>query len=274
MALSTGIQGVVDTRNIKIGAWRWFIAPDDTYIDETVKFNTLDPPAPFRDLGVSTQDTSLSFSKTLYKYMGGLPSVLKAVKVTAITMQIGLNLEQFSGANLARAVYNTGYAIKKFLASPAIVLAVAIPSGNVVQMTSVTGYVEGQYVAIASSPSGLVTTSDEYRIVEISGNYLLLDRDVVTVFGSAPYIGAIESWKVGMATAKSINAAICGVFDTPEEDMQLVIIIPRAVISGAFNSGAVPATKNQLINMDIDGKAFLDTDLGDNSVANILRFSA
>lgn len=268
----TSILGSLETKNILIGAWRWFAAPFDTYIDETTRFDTNNPPAPFIDLGASTEESSLSMNKQMIKYMSGVPSVIKHAKVTSLDFTVTFTLDQFSGFNLSRAIYGPGYAIKKFVSSPAIVLATAIPAGNIVNMTSSTGYIEGQYIALASSTIGLVNSIDEYRIIEISGNNLILDRNVSTVFASAPYVAMIESWKIPFGTSKTCQAAIVGCWDDESDGIQFVIAIPRAIIDGNFN-GALPATVNAKIPLTVTGQAFYDVDLTDNVVANLLRFN-
>src|SRR5665213_3270813 len=141
--IPASLQGNVESSNIKLGKWRWFAAPADTYIDEMVRFNTTYPPAPFIDFGCTDTEAALSFTKTLLRYTNGVPAVLKNVKVTALDFSVTPILDQFSGSNLAKAIMGNLYAIKEFLASPAIVVAAAVPGGNVLQMTSVTGYVIG-----------------------------------------------------------------------------------------------------------------------------------
>ncbi len=185
-----------------------------------------------------------------------------------------MTLEEFSGANLARAIYNTNYAIKVYQSSPAIALASAVPVGNVVQVSSGAAFTANMFIGLASSPSGLLTTSGEYKIVEISGNYLLLNRDVVTVFGSAPYIGQIEGWKIPFGSPMINQIAMVGCWDGSLETTQFVISIPRAVIDGNWSGSIIPATSNQKIAMQVTGQAYTDLDLNDNAVANLLRFAS
>lgn len=274
MSMPLSILGQLETKNVNIGAWRFFAGPYDTYIDEFVKFGPTVPPSPFLDMGVADQSSSVAFTKTLFKYMAGVPKVLKAVKIVSLDFTLNLNLDEFSGANLARAIYSTNYAIKKYASSPAVALASAVPVGNVVQVASGPAFTEQQFIGLASSSVGLATTTEEHRIVEISGNYLLLNRDVVTVYGSAPYIGQIESWKIPFGGPAVNQIAIVGVWDTVIEGVQFVVAIPRAVIDGNWTSGGIPATSHQKIQMQVTGQAFYDIDLGDNSVANLLRFAA
>lgn len=272
MPFSTALQGAVEQKNIKLGGWRFFVGPFDSYIDEYVRFDTISPPTPFRDLGAASQDSTAAFTKNLYKYTAGVPRILKQVKVISLDLTLNLSLDEFSGANLSRALFNTNYAIKKFKSSPAIVQSLTIPTSNVVSLTSSSGWLEGDFIALAISPSGLVNTIDEYRIVEVSGSFLILDRDVTTVFTAAPYIGDIESWKVPYGTSKINKIALVACWDEDVEGTQLVIAIPRAVIDGNFNSG-IPANSHQLINMVVTGQAFYDTDIDDQSIANIIKFA-
>lgn len=272
MTTSPSLLGSVERSNLVLGAARCFVAPYSTYIDEYVKFSTNSPPVPWLDLGPSQPGASLSLTQEFYKYLIGVPRVMKDKKKTSIDFQLGVTLDHFSGANLARAIYNTNYAIKVYFSSPAIVQAAAIPAGEVVQMTSTTGYVEGQYVGLASSSIGLANTVDEYKIVEISGVYLILDRVVATTFSAAPYVGMIKSWKVPYGTSKSCQIAFLMVFDGVDGD-QMVVAIPNASLDGNFNSG-ISASSNSVIQMNVSGQAFFDVDVLDNSIANILRFSA
>lgn len=274
MPTGAGIKGTLESKNILLGGWRFFIAPFDTYIDETVPFNTVDPPGSFLDMGPCSQDSSLSMSKQYFDYMNGVPLVLKSRKVISIDFVINVALDQFSGANLARSILNTLYAVKKFKSTPAIVLAAAVPSGNVVQMTSSTNWLEGDYVALATSPSGLVNTSDEYRIVEVSGNYLILDRDVATVFASAPYVGDIESWKIPYGSSIVNKAAILGCFDAVQDGVQFVVVIPRAVIDGNWSDGLIPANAHSKVMMTITGQSYYDSDLDDQVVASLLKIAS
>lgn len=274
MTTSTALLGTIEQKNIKVGAWRFFAAPYDTYIDEAVRFDTVNPPAPFLDLGAVGQDASINLSKQLYRYMNGVPQVLKQIRVTGIDFNLGITLDQFSGANLARAIYGTNYAIKKFKSSPAIVQATGTPNGNVILMPSVANWQEGDYAALASSPSGLVTTSDEYKVVEISGLNLIFDRDVSTVFSAAPYVGDIESWKVPFGTSAPNKIAIVGCWDEESNGIQMLLAIPRATIDGNFGSGGIPAQQHQKITLNVLAQGFFDLDIQEICVANLIRINA
>lgn len=270
MTTSKAILGTVETCNIKLGAYRWVTAPYDTYIDETVIMDLENLPSPLLDLGVCRQDVSLSMTVQTFLHKTGVPLTLKQKLIIARDLSISFTLEEFSGANLARALYNTNYAIKKFAASPAVVQAAAVPVGNILQMTSSTNWVVGQYVALGTSPSALVNSSDEFRIIEISGNFLIFDRVITTVYGAAPYVGMILSYKVPFGTAKACKMALFGVIDDTEEG-QLVIAVPRAVVTSGL-SGGIPAGSNIELPITVSAEAFLDIDIADNSLANVIRF--
>lgn len=270
MVTSPGLLGTVDEKNIVIGACRCFVAPYSTYVDEWVRFDCVNPPAPFLDLGSCKPDAALSVTQQYYKFQVGVPKVTKDKKKIAVDCMVTISLDEFSGSNLARAVWNTNNALKNFYTAPAVVVASAIPAGNIVQLPDATGFIEKQYVAIASSPSGLVNTSDEYKIVEISGNYLLLDRDIITVFSAAPYVGMIKSWRVPFSGSKSCRIAFVMVYDDSENG-QMVVALPCAVIDGNFSTG-ISGQTNTMIQIVINGEAFVDSDIADNAIAVVLKF--
>jgi hypothetical protein len=269
MTTSRSLLGTIDEKRLSLGATRWFIAPYDTYVDEQARFDTVFPPSPFLDLGSSRPEINPNFTRELFKFINGVPKVLKDQKVIAIDGGVSITLDEFNGANLSRALLNTLYAFKNYESTPAVVQATGQPVGNVINLTSSTNFAEGDLIGLGSPQAALTQTISEYRIVEISGNDLILNRDVTETFGAAPYVGVISSWKVPIGSGIQNRCAILGVYEDLD-GRQFLFAMPRAVIEGNFSYG-ISSSENAKITINVNPESWLDIDKAENIICSFLK---
>lgn len=184
--MSIALSGKVDLPYIKLGTYRFFAAPLDTALDEKAVFDTENPPLPWRDLGLASNDSGMQLTRGDFDLKAGIPSLRKKKWVIDREAVINLVLEEFSPSNLARATWHNLASIKRMIDTPSVPAIQQVvasntlggtlytltgsPTSTVFDVTSAAGLVIGNMIVVAATDPALNTSTNRSFITNIVSN--------------------------------------------------------------------------------------------------------
>jgi hypothetical protein len=273
MVTSTPILGTVETRNIKLGAGRFFRGIAGATFAGTSKFDTANPGSSFEDLGECAADANVSATQSPFIFRNGVPSTRKKGFVIGREAQINLNFNEWKSRIMQTAIGLTA-PINKLAAQEYVVQASPAPTNTIFTFDTVTGLAVNDEIVLgattgalpASPAKGLISAIDTLQVtlrqaipsalLTVASGYKA--KEVIST--KLPFGGSDVDTFPALYVIDFIGGA------------QVVWFFPQVASMGNFGPGMGSGTQNAQIPITFDAYGVYDSDLADNVVCIPFNF--
>lgn len=273
MTKPTSILGSVEAKQIKLGAGRIFRGAANATFAGTAKFDTNSLGSgltAWEDLRCIANDATINLNADTYKYMNGVPAVLKKVVVTGRQGTLQATFDEFK-SRIMQTALGLNNPINKLGAT--LMTATGSPTSTVIAFDTVSGLAVGDEIVVESVSGSLAASSNSGLVDSIVSLTVTLREPLRDGAPSAGWVAKkrISSKLVfGGSDVKTYPLLIC--YDFVVDKKQLVVFFPKASSLGSFSPAMGGGTDSAKIGIQFDLYGVYDSDLDDNVLAQFFVF--
>ena len=266
MAKPLSILGVVETKEIKLGAGRVFRGGSAATFAGTAKFdsnNLGSGTTGWEDLAAIANDAAIASTATMFNFKNGVPGTFKKGFVTGRDAKLTFTMDEFKSRNI-QTVLGLNNPINKLASTLMTIQASPAPTSSVFTMDTVTGLNAGDEIVVEAS-SGLLAASSNAGIVDNIATLAVTMRQALRDAPSSTWVAKKRiSTKLPFGGSQVQTFPMIFVVDFVVDKRQFVVFIPKASSDGTFNPAMGGGTANAKMQGSFDMYGVYDADLDDN----------
>lgn len=271
---STSLQGVVQEKNVKMGAGRMFLGDSTAVFDGTAKFDTNNPGSHWEDLGAMAQNVTVNMTTTMLMYKQGIPSNIKKTFVQGRDGTLQAEFDEFK-ARVIQTALGLIKPINRMAGNNYVIQASPAPTAQVFTLDQVSGLNVGDEVVHATS-NGLLTNATDAALVDsIVGNVVTLKSPLPN--GAPTALDALDvriSAKLVFGSSDVRTYPLLFVVDFVTDKKQFVSFFPKVSSKGAFNPTGLHSLGSDHVKTTIQWDIYgvYDADVDDIALAQFFPF--
>lgn len=271
---SKALRGDSDLTQIKLGAGRIYQGQTSSVVfDGTLKFDTITPPANWRDLGVIMQDVTLNLAATEFAFKTGLPSTRKKTFITGRDGTIQGTFAEFN-ALINQITMGLLAPINKLGASgPFTVAASPAPTSSTFTLDATTGLAVGDEVVVEAVAGSLAASNNRGIIKSITGLDIVVENPLYLTPASTWKVREVVSTKLVFGGGDVKTYPLLFVVDLLG-GKQVTYFFPSVSSQGNHNPNFGGGTENMRNQIQFEAYGVLDTDINDMILAACFVFEA
>lgn len=274
MAKPTSILGVVETKEIKIGAGRIFRGTSAaTSFAGTAKFDTNNPGATWEDMGCIATDTTLASNVTMFKYTNGVPTALKKAFVTGRDATLTSSFDEFKSRVLQTAL-GLKAPINKLVSTLYTVQASPTPTNILFALDTISGLNAGDELVVEAT-SGLLPASTNAALIDSIATLTINLRTANPLFQTPASTWVAKkrmSTKLCFGGSDVATYPLLYVIDFVSDKRQIVFFFPKVSSTGSFSPKMGAGTAAAMVSIPFDCYGVYDADLDDNVLTEMFLF--
>lgn len=270
--MSKAYDGVLETKNIKIGGQRILVAAS-TASPITEKITDItSPPSGWRDMGLLDGNAAdVTTKKEIFALKGGLPESTLYQEVVAMEATIKATLNEWSMQNIWEAMGRPD--VKNTLKTPAV-------SGTIGAGTTRNSLVLGSGEGSAFAENDVVVVDVDASCLT-SANIVIVsavNTDTLTItpmLANAPTVGhkvkKITGTSLGYGDTNIVKIQAAILFDA-KDGTQIIHYIPSCALLGEYSPQMAKSKQQVTLPIQLDAYGVVDADFGKTIVMKPLIF--